>query len=762
VATHEQQRASRADIAAAIAAARLQTLRHLLVLLAIAYLLWQFVLPLFDPASADTLDALLQRWVLLVMVAASLGGAYLLSERRPALAGPYLLAGATLTCTAALWLLRAPSVTFLYGLIVLTAATLVTPLSAWLVGGAALLALLALQAAGLLPFLSSLLLAEAAGTALLAGVLGASFCRTIAMAVEWSEISLERANQNAEEAKRHRGRLVHAVQQLDDTHYRLRQANAALEVAWKAADSAERSKSEFVTNISHELRTPLNLIVGFSEMIVTSPESYGSSLPADYRGDLNAIYRSAQHLLTLTEDVLDLARIGTGRLTLVREPVDLRQTIVDAADIVREYVAAKGLRLQLDVAADLPLVNLDRLRIRQVLLNLITNAARFTERGGITVAAGQDEHGLLVQVIDTGKGIAPLDLPRVFEEFHQGAPGQAGRAARPQGYGLGLPISRRLVELHGGTMGVESVVGVGATFWCRLPVQAAAGSGPVELLRPHDLGWLAGRGDRVLLVAGISSRPLQVLQRQLPNYRLVAVDSFADAKKQACELRAVAILTDSAGIDPTACAGSPAPVIGVPLPHPERLSASFGVTAYLSKPVKRAELLTAIRQLPRPVRTILVIDDDPRFVRLVQRFLGVRTEPAEYAVLSAHNADEGVALALANRPDLILLDLVLPDAGGEQILARLRAHPDLAAAPVIIVSAQEQLPGQAVLGDIATVVKPEGMRLDEICRLVEALVQTLTPPRGYLVVGGDAGATSTTGINPSPAADGDEASHSSN
>jgi signal transduction histidine kinase len=129
----------------------------------------------------------------------------------------------------------------------------------------------------------------------------------------------------------------------------------------------------------------LNLIVGFSEMIVTSPESYDNAPPPEYRGDLNAIYRSAQHLLTLTDDVLDLARIGIGRLTLVREPVDLHQTITDAADIVREYVAAKGLQLQLRVPNGLPLMSLDRLRIRQVLLNLITNAARFTEQGSITI-----------------------------------------------------------------------------------------------------------------------------------------------------------------------------------------------------------------------------------------------------------------------------------------------------------------------------------------------------------------------------------------
>ncbi|GEM_PF-86835 len=757
--THADAGPSSGDIADAIAAVRHDTLRHIWTMLVGACLVWQFVVPLFDTASVGSSQGLLQHWLLFTILAGSLGGAYQLLQRRSALAGPALLACSTIGCTAAIWLLQAPSVAFLYPLIVLVAAALVTPLSSGLVAAAALLALVALRTAGLVPGVTSLVIAEAAGMAVLAGVLGASLSRTIVIAVEWSEQSLDRASRNAEEAQRHRGQLVQAVQQLDDTHYRLRQANAALEVAWKAADTAERSKSEFVTNISHELRTPLNLIVGFSEMIVTSPESYDNALPPEYRGDLNAIYRSAQHLLTLTDDVLDLARIGTGRLTLVREPVDLRQTITDAADIVREYVAAKGLQLQVQVTAGLPLVSLDRLRIRQVLLNLITNAARFTEHGSITVAAGMDGDGVLIQVIDTGKGIAPVDLPRVFEEFHQGTQGRPGQEVRPQGYGLGLPISKHLVELHGGRMGVESVAGAGTTFWCRLPVRQLEGAGSFGPLRPHDLSWLGGRGERVLVLNGAGSRLLQFLQRQLPNYRLVAAGSLPAAQTMAADLRAFAILTDADCFDRTACADSPVPVLGVPLPHPERLSASLGVAAYLSKPIKRVELLEAIQQLQRPVATVLVIDDDPRFVRLVQRFLGVRSAQPAYTLLSAHNGEEAVAVARTSKPDLILLDLILPDAGGEEILARLREDSDLAAVPVIIVSAQEQLAGQFVLGDTIVGVKPEGMQLDEICRVIEALVQNLKPPRGYLTAGSEPAISPTVVL---PATMGSEPSHSSN
>src|SRR5262249_55091727 len=213
---------------------------------------------------------------------------------------------------------------------------------------------------------------------------------------------------------------------------RLQQANAELVTAWKAAEAAERSKTDFVTNISHELRTPLNLIAGFADMVLTSPESYGTPLPAPYRRDLNAIYQSAQHLLTLANDVIALARVGRGRLSLAREPTDLRVVVAEACDIVREYVAAKGVELSVELPAEIPLLSLDRLRIRQVLLNLLTNAARFTERGSITISATVEGDRVVVRVRDTGRGIPPEELPHVFEEYHSPLP-----LGRTEGEGKG-------------------------------------------------------------------------------------------------------------------------------------------------------------------------------------------------------------------------------------------------------------------------------------------------------------------------------------
>ena len=187
---------------------------------------------------------------------------------------------------------------------------------------------------------------------------------------------------------------------------------------------------ELATNISHELRTPLNLILGYSEMMITSPASYGGvPLPQPYRGDLNAVYRSAQHLLALSDDILDLAQMEVGRLGLRREAVDLSQVIRDSATLVQDFVEAKGLELRLELLDDAAILLLDRLRIRQVLLNLLTNAARFTVRGQIRVHVMSREQDVLVQIIDTGD--PPDDFPACFSHSSRatsrGRTGIAGR-----------------------------------------------------------------------------------------------------------------------------------------------------------------------------------------------------------------------------------------------------------------------------------------------------------------------------------------------
>jgi signal transduction histidine kinase len=314
------------------------------------------------------------------------------------------------TITLAIYLFQQPELAFFYALLPLMAViTLGWP--AGLLAETSIMGLVWwISASGFMPPLSGSFGTIIIISGILAGLLGWATINTLLIAVEWYLLSFTHAQQNMEAAQQSRA--------------------------------------------SHELRTPLNLIAGFSEVMLSSPESYNDVLlPGVYRSDLNAIYHSAQHLLALADDILDLARIEVGKISLSREETNLADLITETTGMIHDYIAAKGLNLQTRVAVDLPPVWIDRLRIREVLLNLLVNAARFTENGWIKIEALAQPEEILVRITDTGKGIAREDLPRIFEKFHTVEP--PNTTFQP-GTGLGLPISKRFVELHGGRMAVES------------------------------------------------------------------------------------------------------------------------------------------------------------------------------------------------------------------------------------------------------------------------------------------------------------------
>ena len=302
--------------------------------------------------------------------------------------------------------------------------------------------------------------------------------RRLYTALGWALNMTGQARRNAEEAQNNRAELRRVLQTLDIAYGRLERTNRALIFAQESADQAYRFKSEFVANVSHELRTPLNLIVGFSEMMATAPESYGGvPLPRAYRGDMMATYRNACHLLELINDVLDLSQLEAGQLPLTKQRIDLREVIREAAAMVQGLADARGLELQVAVPDEpLPLL-MDRTRIRQVLLNLLTNAMRYTQHGWVRIAVdtGTSDHNgkeaagfATVAVADSGRGIEPANLHRAFEAFSR-----LDEAQIRDGSGLGLAISKKFIELHDGRIWIESELGKGTCVSFTLPLPEA-------------------------------------------------------------------------------------------------------------------------------------------------------------------------------------------------------------------------------------------------------------------------------------------------
>ncbi len=250
---------------------------------------------------------------------------------------------------------------------------------------------------------------------------------------------------------------------------KLEEANAELESARAAATEAKNFRGQFLANMSHELRTPLNAIIGFSDAMLNFPMLYqNQQLPAAYRADLDQVNSSGKQLLALINDILDLSKVDAGKLDLEVEAVNVDELLKGVLATANGLKGSKPIRIRRQTPDVLPLVRGDSLRLRQVLLNLLSNAAKFTDEGFITVSAEpQEDDQLLFRVQDTGIGIAPQDMDKIFEEFRQGTGGRRkGRA----GSGLGLAISRQLLNLMGGRIWAESTLGRGSTFYFTLPI----------------------------------------------------------------------------------------------------------------------------------------------------------------------------------------------------------------------------------------------------------------------------------------------------
>lgn len=691
------------------------TARVLIWTTSVCYLAWYFFVVATQPFD-------LRVWVMtLVMLPIGFGPLYLLRRHLTAglLAWHVGLAGAI---TFGFYLFGSPEITLFYTLLPFMAIITFGWQAGVLAGVAIVATALGIMRLPGMPFLPGDYLPLIIGGGLFGGLMGWASVHALFTVVHWSLFSFAQAQRNMDEARLHRAQMARVLKDLDQAYYRLERANAALAAAWAAADEAEHFKTEFVTNVSHELRTPLNLIVGFSEVMLTAPESYeGVQLPGPYRSDVNAIYRSAQHLLALVDDVLDLARIEVGKINLAREEVDLAGLVTDAVAMVSDYVATKGLELRVDILPDLPPLWIDRLRIRQVLLNLLVNAARFTERGWISVSVARQGEEMLVKVTDTGRGIPAQDLPKVFEEFRTT---EQPTSTWHSGTGLGLPISKRFVELHRGRMGVESQYGQGTTFWFALPCVQTSTTEPVVAAAEKASPLLAANGvEGSVVVVHEDAHIIAFLQHYVSGYRLIGVTNMEEGLALAGEIRALAVVAE-AGTDPPN-APHDIPVVTCPLPSGQRIARALGAVDFLVKPVSSRDLLAAVSRVERPVRRVLIVDEEPELARLFRRML--RSRIAVQDCLEAYDSEEALRLLQGEKPDLVLLSLEMPRGAVGGVLEHMAIAPDLAGIPVILTSAHSADHVSGPMTSPIQVHKPEGFHVAEVVVVLEALLNALAP-----------------------------------
>ncbi|KAB8143101.1 response regulator [Chloroflexia bacterium SDU3-3] len=691
------------------------TTRTMIASIGALYAVWHVVAVLSWPVQLGG-----QVWLTSLVLGSASALALVQIRRRLLLAQAVWLAGLAGTISVALLAFRQPQLAYIYALLPLAAVVLIGYRAglAMLVVVAAIVWAMGLGGDAPLPA-DGMLAIPVAGA--VAWLLGWASSHTLATVTQWSLFSFRQSQESLAVAQEQRGQLSHMLKDLDQAYYRLERANAALVAARKRAEDAERFKAEFVTNISHELRTPLNLIVGFSEVMMTAPQSYQDvPLPGIYRRDMNAIYRSAQHLLSLVDDVLDMARIESGKIALAREQVDLGALASEALETMRDYIRAKGLALEVEIEAGLPPFWIDRVRVRQVLLNLLVNATRFTQRGAIGLQISREGDMVVVRVRDTGTGIPEPDLPKVFEAFRTT---EQPMSEWHSGTGLGLPISKQFIELHQGKMGVASVLGEGSTFWFTLP---CARQPQPEAVRSQAGRWVPvvplGASEKIVVVVHDDAQVAALLQRHLDGYRVLAAPSLAEGAAMAAELHAIALVTDSSA--PAPAPGLAVPHIQCPLPSSHQAALLFGARDMLVKPVSRERLLAALATIDAPIRRMLVVDDDPDMARLVQRMLATLPQPP--ACLVAHNGAEALALLQENEVDLVLMDLAMPGMNGHELLEQLGGRAGPARPPVIIISGQDQGYSAGRLAGQLALHQPQGWRLGQLIAGVGALLATIS------------------------------------
>lgn len=622
------------------------------------------------------------------------------------------------------WLFPASPAQYAFPVVVVVSSLLVSGINIFVVAVASCIALLVVARGQgvdwldgqqvLMPVLLTLLTACAAWIG----------SRQIHLALDWMSHSYTRANEALDQLRDERASLARTLKMLEDAYVRIEKMNYALIEARSVAENARQLKAEFAANISHELRTPLNLIIGFSETMANAPETYeGVTWSPSLRGDIEQIYQSSRHLSSLIDDILDLSALDARRLGLTLQDASLEDVIAEAVALMQDLFRAKNLYLHVKVEQTLPRVRIDVTRIRQVLINLLTNASRFTLTGGVTIHARYNEREIEVAVRDTGIGIAPQHISKVFEEFGQ-VDGSTTR--KHEGTGLGVPLSKRLVESQSGRMWLESEPGRGTTFYFTLPASSAVnvrspvGPGTSRVSLPTSRhAVLAYEPDPLLL---------RTVRRHLGGYDVIEIGTEDDILTL-CERHQPVALVMNAREDthPTWQVPDDLPVIKVALLGNLRAAQLLGVKNYLIKPILREQLLGSIANLGHAVRDVLIVDDDPELVELIARMLQSAGET--YRPVRAFGGAEALARLQSERPDLILLDLFMPDVDGIKVLQVLKRDPVLSEIPVMVISAQHPEVAVAPGGLFIEVDRKTNASSTETLNYLQALIGAL-PLRG--------------------------------
>jgi len=498
------------------------------------------------------------------------------------------------------------------------------------------------------------------------------------------------------------------------------------------ADQRTREKSQFLANMSHELRTPLNAIIGFSEVLRTRLSGHIQEREERFLDNINS---SGQHLLGIVNDILDLSKIEAGRMEVSPETFQLRNAVEGVCSLMRGVSSRKNVSIEIDVEQEIPDIEADPVKVKQILYNLLSNAVKFSpERSTVTIRArhlpesASPLHNDCVQirVTDQGIGIDPKDHKRIFDEFQQV---DSTISRQFEGTGLGLTLVKRFVDVHAGAIDLESALGRGSTFTVTLPLRFR-GIG----LTPEVPREPAVSSHRLVLVVEDDDHAYRAIEERLvaagyvPHHARTGEEGIAFAR----ELHPVAITLDLIlpGIDGIevlkTLKSDPStrsiPVIIVSVMDNRELGFAFGAFDYLVKPVEPERVVEALERIDhRRNDKLLVIDDDPALHDMLDDSL----RSQGYELLHAYGASEGVVRASTEQPALVILDLMMQGMIGFDVAARLNDDPRTASLPIVIVTSKELSGGDRLRlkGKVQALVERGELSGNRLVDVIRELVQ---------------------------------------
>ena len=527
-----------------------------------------------------------------------------------------------------------------------------------------------------------------------------------------------------------------------------------LELANSKLKRADQLKSEFLANMSHELRTPMNAIIGFAEVL---RDGLCGELNSEQMECVIDIHDSGKHLLQMINDVLDLSKIEAGKMDLQSEEFSISTALDGILSVVRDIANKKNLSLQINAPEDLPDIYADPVKFKQIMYNLLSNAIKFTpESGSITIDTSLESDKFLISVTDTGIGISSEDQLYLFDEFKQV---DTSYARQYEGTGLGLALTKRIVAMHGGDIWVESEIGKGSKFSFTLPAHT-----PSTLLsqeKPQPLGpealeltelpetesaGLSAEGvskpsehepRKIILVAEDNPQAAQLLTIYLTEagYNVAVAQDGEEAVKKAREVKPVAItldvmlpkkdgwqvLQELKNLAET----ENIPVIIISIVDEYDIGFSLGAVGYLVKPIDKKQLLHTLAELDLPPKEngaplrILVIDDRPEDIKLIETVLSNEG----FEVLEALGGLEGVDKTINEKPDLIILDLIMPDMSGFDVVDQIRENDEAMEIPIIVCSAKDITSEEREMlnGKIQSVVRKGDIAKSELLTAIKRI-----------------------------------------